>query len=59
MAENERRRRRRPAGALDVQDSISAELLNDISLMDANNRKTEYTRGADIGTDGIDISLAS
>ena len=42
-----------------MQDSISAELLNDISLMDANNRTTQYTHGVDIGTDGIDINLAS
>ena len=46
-------------GALDVQDSISAELLNDISLMDANNRTTQYTHTNEVGADGIDINLAS
>ena len=59
MAENERRRRRRANVALDAQDFISAELVNDMDLIDQNNRTNPYARGADVGTDSIELGLVN
>ena len=61
MAENERRRRRRANVALDAQDFISAELVNDMDLIDQNNRTNPYARGADndFTQDSIELGLVA